>query len=162
MNRTGKRILVSVMAFGLAFGISPYLPGAGSMAVVEAHHGASHHSEGTNDYYYCGGHEAHHHEGGECPYTDYYCGGHEAHRHTGGVCPYADAAVSSDVSGAISKDTVKEIQQALSDQGYTCGKADGIWGRKSKKALKCYQEDHKMTADGCISHEVLKAFEIEE
>lgn len=43
---------------------------------------------------------------------------------------------------------VKELQQALNDAGYDCGKADGSFGPNTEKAVKEFQEDQGMEADG--------------
>ena len=40
--------------------------------------------------------------------------------------------------------------------GYKCGKADGIMGKNTKKALKRYQKDHGLKVDGVIGKEVKK------
>ncbi len=119
-------------------------------AYAHGHHSGWHHSSSVS-YYYCGGHAAHTHTGGVCPYADapvyYHCGGHAAHTHTGGVCPYA---------GMVSKSTIKKVQKKLNKCGYSCGKADGVMGTKTKKALKKYQKDNGLKADGIIGSTTLK------
>ncbi|MEQ1945918.1 MAG: peptidoglycan-binding domain-containing protein [Bryobacteraceae bacterium] len=45
----------------------------------------------------------------------------------------------------------KEIQQALLDRGYFRGQADGLWGSDSADALKRFQLDQNLDADGKIS-----------
>ena len=45
----------------------------------------------------------------------------------------------------------KEIQQALIDKGYLHGEATGQWGADSVDALKRFQADQNITADGKIS-----------
>jgi peptidoglycan hydrolase-like protein with peptidoglycan-binding domain len=45
----------------------------------------------------------------------------------------------------------REIQQALSDRGYFHGTVDGTWGADSMDALKRFQMDQNVDADGKIS-----------
>lgn len=119
---------------------------------VYAHgHGAGHHSSSVS-YYYCGGHAAHTHSGGVCPYAGsdavyYHCGGHPEHLHENGVCPYA---------GSVSRSTIRKVQNTLNSCGYSCGTADGVMGTKTKKALKKYQRDNGLKADGVIGSATLK------
>ncbi len=143
-----KRMKCGIMAFAIASTV--FLMPASD---VYAHgHGGYHHGSGTG-YYYCGGHDAHTHTGGVCPYAGenvsyYHCGGHPAHLHENGVCPYA---------GMASRNTVKKVQKKLNRCGYSCGTADGIFGTKTKKALKKYQRDNGLTADGVIGKDTLKS-----
>jgi uncharacterized tellurite resistance protein B-like protein len=44
--------------------------------------------------------------------------------------------------------SVTEIQKALNDAGYNVGKADGLWGKKSAKALKQFQQDRGIPSTG--------------
>ena len=45
-------------------------------------------------------------------------------------------------------DAVEDLQEALNDQGYDCGKADGIFGNNTENALEDWQEDHGYEPDG--------------
>lgn len=45
-------------------------------------------------------------------------------------------------------DTVKALQLLLSGYGYSAGKADGIFGKLTYNALKSYQNDKNLVADG--------------
>jgi len=47
-------------------------------------------------------------------------------------------------------DRYKEIQQALADKGYFRGNADGTWNGESVDALKRFQKDQNLDADGKI------------
>jgi len=49
-----------------------------------------------------------------------------------------------------STDRYKEIQQALAEKGYFRGTADGTWGSESVDALKRFQKDQNLDADGKI------------
>lgn len=45
----------------------------------------------------------------------------------------------------------KEIQQALMDKGYLRSEPTGVWGPESAEALKRFQQDRKLPADGKLS-----------
>ena len=66
------------------------------------------------------------------------------------------AKSSSSTNVTVSKDTKKKVQEALNDLGYDCGKADGVFGKKSKNALKQYQKDENLTVTGTIDDATLK------
>ena len=44
-----------------------------------------------------------------------------------------------------------QIQQALADRGYYKGQANGVWNDESTDALKRFQADQKLEADGKIN-----------
>lgn len=47
-------------------------------------------------------------------------------------------------------DEVVQLQQSLNNKGYYCGEADGIFGSKTLSAVKQFQNDHGLTADGIV------------
>lgn len=47
-------------------------------------------------------------------------------------------------------DRYREIQQALADKGYFSGTPDGNWGPESTEALKRFQREQNLEADGKI------------
>ncbi|OGW49164.1 MAG: hypothetical protein A2078_04325 [Nitrospirae bacterium GWC2_57_9] len=59
--------------------------------------------------------------------------------------------------GAMTQDpaTVKQVQQALSNQGFDPGPADGKWGSKSQGALKKFQQSQGMQASGQLDQQTL-------
>lgn len=154
-RRTTKHTLLAVALAGTVL-LTPAVSAVNQMPVTVAyahgHHSSGHHSSTSTNYYYCGGHDAHTHRGGVCPYADedpyYYCGGHDAHTHHNGVCPYASS---------VSRNTVKRVQKKLNRCGYNCGTADGVMGTKTKRALKRFQRDNDLTADGVIGQQTLAA-----
>lgn len=103
-------------------------------------------------------------------YYHYHCGGYPAHLHPGGVCPYSSSASSSSSSSTkkttktTSKyywsSTVKKVQTKLNKLGYKCGKADGIYGTKTKKAIKKFQKKKGLTVNGKINKKLLKKLNI--
>lgn len=50
----------------------------------------------------------------------------------------------------------REIQQALSDAGFSPGKPDGVWGKKSINALKTFQKSRGLLQSGVVDDLVLK------
>lgn len=146
-----KRLKRTLLAAALVGAVSFTAAGQSvTTAYAHGHHGGGHCGSSVN-YYYCGGHSAHTHSGGVCPYADddyYYCGGHSAHTHHNGVCPYASTVSSS---------TIRSVQRTLNRCGYNCGTADGVMGTKTKRALKKYQRDNGLTADGAIGQQTLNA-----
>lgn len=51
---------------------------------------------------------------------------------------------------------VKFAQDMLNNKGYDCGRVDGDFGKKTKEAVKKFQEDCKITADGIIGKDTGK------
>ncbi len=145
MKRTKHAILAIALAGAVSF--------APTAVFAHGHHGGGHCGGYSANYYYCGGHSAHTHSGGVCPYADdyYYCGGHAAHTHSNGVCPYAYSS---------NRTTVRLVQRTLNSCGYSCGTADGVMGTKTKRALKKFQRDNGLKADGIIRQQTLDALGI--
>ncbi len=54
-------------------------------------------------------------------------------------------------------DRVKTLQQSLITLGYLSGKADGIFGNQTKKAVKAFQRNNHLTADGVAGKKTLTA-----
>lgn len=45
---------------------------------------------------------------------------------------------------------VKALQELLNQLGYDCGSADGIFGVKTEKAVKAFQDDEFLVPDGIV------------
>lgn len=80
----------------------------------------------------------------------HYHHGYSAHLHENGICPYDTSTTSNEVS-------IKDIQNKLNDLGYDCGKADGKMGEKTKTAIKKFQKDNGLEADGKAGPKTLEA-----
>ena len=52
---------------------------------------------------------------------------------------------------------ISELQQALVLLGYKIGKADGIYGEKTRKAVVKFQKAHHLEADGLVGPKTAKA-----
>jgi hypothetical protein len=124
-----------------------------------AHSGRTDSSGGHHDYRNVSGLGSYH----------YHCGGNPAHLHKNGVCPYSSAAKSSSsksrttahrTSKYYTYSTIKKVQTKLNNLGYKCGTADGVYGTKTKKAIKKYQKKKGMSANGNINKSLVKKLHI--
>ena len=52
---------------------------------------------------------------------------------------------------------VRNIQAILGKNGYDAGPADGVMGEKTRSAIKAFQADNGMQADGEVDDELVKA-----
>jgi peptidoglycan hydrolase-like protein with peptidoglycan-binding domain len=52
---------------------------------------------------------------------------------------------------------IAEVQQALILLGFKIGKADGIWGAKTRQAVAKFQKAHKLDADGLVGAKTARA-----
>ena len=59
-----------------------------------------------------------------------------------------------------SGNTVKTIQRKLKNWGYYTGAVDGVFGSKTKSAVKYFQRKNGLTADGIVGNKTLKALGI--
>ncbi len=53
--------------------------------------------------------------------------------------------------------TVKTIQRKLKNWGYYTGEVDGIYGSKTKEAVKYFQRKNGLTVDGIVGNQTLAA-----
>lgn len=56
-------------------------------------------------------------------------------------------------------DLVRELQNQLNDLGYDCGTVDGKFGAKTLVAVKAFQRDHGLDADGVVGRKTWAALE---
>ena len=61
---------------------------------------------------------------------------------------------------ALSRDQVLQLQRALNQRGYDSGKADGIMGSNTREAVRQYQSDQGLIADGFPARNLLQALNI--
>lgn len=55
------------------------------------------------------------------------------------------------------KDRIKEVQELLNKHGYAAGTPDGIMGPNTKNAIRKFQKDNGLLADGAIDKHLLSA-----
>lgn len=100
---------------------------------------------------------AHGHHG-NCHYNyDYDCSHHPDHAHPDGVCPYYCPDASYQYYQAA---TVKKVQAKLNKAGYKCGKANGIYNTKTKKAIRKFQKNKNLSVNGKINKTLIKKLNI--
>ena len=73
---------------------------------------------------------------------------------TAGLAAY-ELCYKEDAVYAVSKygssgDEIRKIQQKLSDLGYYKGRVDGIYGTNTQSAVKSFQRNVGLTADGIV------------
>ncbi len=72
---------------------------------------------------------------------------------SGGLAPSYAAVYQQGSSGS----TVKTIQQKLKNWGYYNGSVDGIFGSKTKEAVKYFQRKNGLKVDGIVGKKTLSA-----
>lgn len=160
MRRLTRSLLAAILAGVISFTPAASVENQFHIATVLAHSGRTDSSGGHRDNRNASGLGSYH----------YHCGGHPAHLHENGVCPYESGAGSSGSTGSaagntssssssnsVSKKTIKKVQKKLNELGYDCGTPDGVMGSKTKRALKKFQKDNELKADGVIGKKTLKA-----
>jgi len=63
-------------------------------------------------------------------------------------------------TSALSRNTILELQAALGERGYDAGKPDGILGPATRSAIRKYQQDKGLIADGFPGQELLDGLEV--
>jgi hypothetical protein len=63
---------------------------------------------------------------------------------------------------AQSGDSVRDAQQVLKDKGFYSGAVDGIYGPMTRKAVRSYQEQQNLTADGRLGPQTLSSLGVKE
>ncbi len=75
------------------------------------------------------------------------------------VAPLQSAKASNIVKGDTAAN-IRIVQQKLSDLGYYTYKVDGIWGSRTKNAVKNFQRAKGLTVDGIVGSKTEKALGI--
>ena len=77
-----------------------------------------------------------------------------------GVSPEVQAVEAAVIKQGNTGNTVKTIQTKLKRWGYYSGSVDGIFGSKTKEAVKYFQRKNNLTVDGVVGPKTLKALGI--
>lgn len=59
-----------------------------------------------------------------------------------------------------SRTKMEQLQAKLNDMGFESGKPDGIWGPNSRKAIRAFQLENELVADGFPNEEVFQALQL--
>lgn len=73
------------------------------------------------------------------------------------VKPYTETAYAAVYQQGSQGSTVKTIQRKLKNWGYYKGSVDGIFGSKTREAVKYFQRKNGLTPDGIVGNKTLKA-----
>jgi peptidoglycan hydrolase-like protein with peptidoglycan-binding domain len=73
-----------------------------------------------------------------------------------------NSSMGSSGAQSQSRDTVKQVQEKLSQQGQDPGPADGILGAKTQAALKDFQQQKNLQPSGKIDQQTLAALQIDQ
>ena len=143
--KTYKKFLTMLLCVGLL--LCPNLS--------SAHSGRTDSSGGHHDYNNKSGLGSYHYHHGMGP-----------HLHKNGVCPYSSShskkstTTTNKVSKYYQTSTIVKVQKKLNKLGYKCGKADGVYGTKTKNSIKKFQRKKGLTVDGKINKNLLKKLTI--
>lgn len=84
---------------------------------------------------------------------------------TGGSAMGQSAGGGSSMGGSsamnMNQDTVRQVQQELSEAGHNPGPIDGVMGEQTKSALKQYQQAQGMEATGTLDERTMDALGVE-
>ncbi|MCI8306722.1 MAG: peptidoglycan-binding protein [Lachnospiraceae bacterium] len=142
-----KKLLIMLLCAGLLLSAPTSYAHPG-----EGHHGGGHHNNNLDEH----------------DYNHYYCGGNPAHLHQNGICPYASSSGTYNQKDTKKPNTsannnaskIRKIQKKLNKLGYKCGKADGICDKKTRKAIKKYQDENNLKANGKINKTLCRKLNI--
>lgn len=73
----------------------------------------------------------------------------------------ARGASGQRTAGQLSKDKVKEIQEALKDKGNDPGQIDGIMGPKTQQALRAFQKSENLQVTGRVDEKTASALGVD-
>jgi N-acetylmuramoyl-L-alanine amidase len=76
------------------------------------------------------------------------------------VAPRTEVAYAAVYKQGSRGDTVKTIQKKLKNWGYYTGSVDGIYGAKTKEAVRYFQRKNGLSADGIAGNKTLAALGI--
>ncbi len=79
------------------------------------------------------------------------------------ISPHSDVVMSADAANIVKGDTkanIKAVQTRLKALGYYKISVDGIWGPKTRAAVKAFQKDYGLVQDGIVGSKTEKALGI--
>ena len=76
---------------------------------------------------------------------------------SGSTQPRATQAQQGAEEQNVSKDEIRQIQEALNQKGFKAGPADGVLGPETKNALKEFQQKQGFNATGELDNQTMSA-----
>ena len=73
--------------------------------------------------------------------------------------PERQAPPSAAATPRPTREQIRRIQQALVNAGFDPGPVDGQMGRKTKRAIRSFQQAHRLKADGVAGEQTLAALQ---
>lgn len=73
---------------------------------------------------------------------------------------YEVSSPTAIINSKSSSEDIKLIQKKLKNWGYYSGSVDGIYGTKTKNAVRLFQKKNKLVVDGIVGDKTLKAMGI--
>ena len=67
---------------------------------------------------------------------------------------------TSQVGPELTPDMIRNVQQALQQDGTYRGRVDGVWGPGTQAAVRTYQQQHNMNATGQLDQDTLAAMNL--
>lgn len=77
-----------------------------------------------------------------------------------GIILFAQNAKAASLKRGSTGSTVEQVQSKLKDQKFYFGAVDGIYGSKTEKAVRNYQQKYGLTVDGKVGKQTLSALGI--
>ncbi len=74
-----------------------------------------------------------------------------------GITAMSENQQCLEVEAVLSSSQVKQVQTKLKNWGYYTGSVDGIYGTKTKSAVKSFQKKNGLTADGIVGSKTAAA-----
>ncbi|WP_052947657.1 peptidoglycan-binding domain-containing protein [Aneurinibacillus tyrosinisolvens] len=78
-------------------------------------------------------------------------------RHLGAAIVFKEKAVSPILRKGDRGEAVKQLQENLAAAGFSPGAIDGIFGNATENAVKQFQQDHQLVADGIVGQKTWSA-----
>jgi peptidoglycan hydrolase-like protein with peptidoglycan-binding domain len=60
-------------------------------------------------------------------------------------------------AGSLSRSQIRQVQTALNKDGFKAGRADGMWGPRTRQALESFQKSKGMQGSGQLDNSTLTA-----
>ena len=67
---------------------------------------------------------------------------------------------TSQMAPELTPDMIRNVQQALQQDGTYRGRVDGVWGPGTQAAVRTYQQQHNMNATGQLDQDTLAAMNL--